>query len=240
MYRSPDEIFPQSVKVIEMSQSDFMLPEIDYLDEVMEGKHQKKYDFVYSMSPGSDDLSTGCDTWGAFAKNWSFATQALEVMCGDLNMTGVLLGTIDAQGHACSIPESCHGKVVQTKFLSQQEAFDYMRQSKFLFLPQVHDASPRIATQAMTLNVPLFMNDNIVGGWKYINQATGEFFHDLSDFKMNLNKLMGSLGSYEPRNFVRKEYGSERSGKKLREFVELNFGDRVQLPEGKMLIPSGA
>jgi hypothetical protein len=48
MYHNPDEIFPDHVKVVQMSQSDFGLPAVDYQNEVDEGKHIKRFDFAYS------------------------------------------------------------------------------------------------------------------------------------------------------------------------------------------------
>merc|ERR1711948_193934 len=91
---------------------------------------------------------------------------------------------------ACSIPPSCNGKMIQTTFLSQEEYFNYLKQSRFAFLPQVHDASPRVITQALSLDIPLLMNDNIIGGWKYLNHKTGEFFHDMSDFRASLKRIL--------------------------------------------------
>jgi hypothetical protein len=91
------------------------------------------------------------------------------------------------------------------------------------------------------MNVPLLMNDNIVGGWKYLNEKTGEFFHDIHDFKSRLRKLLDSLDTYAPRDYVSSNYGNEISGVKFKDFVMEHWGDRVTLPEGtKWLVPSGA
>ena len=62
------------------------------------------------------------------------------------------------------------GLITQTTFLPQNEFHDYIKQSRFVFLPQVHDASPRVSTQALALNKPLLTNWHISGGWKYMNQ----------------------------------------------------------------------
>lgn len=237
MYR--DNLLPANVKVLNMSQSDFTLPDIDYEEEVAVGQHLKRFDFAYVMS----DLNTTtgeCDSWGAYAKNWSFVRDyALDILCGELDMTGVLMVTKDAKsGKSCDIPPACRGKVVQTPFLPQAQVFDYMRQSRFLFLPQVWDASPLVATQALTLNVPLVVNKNIVGGWKYVNNKTGMFFHDHSDLRDSVEHLMANLDQYEPRKHVLEKYGDKNAGVKLRKFVEENFGDRVKLPPGDLLIPA--
>merc|ERR1712039_816356 len=102
---------------------------------------------------------------------------------GEYNMTGVLVATKDKAGKkACSIPAVCKGRIKQTSYLpNQRDYFDYLRQSRFAFLPQVHDASPRVSTQALTLDVPILMNWYIMGGWKYVTEQpgelrTGEFF----------------------------------------------------------------
>lgn len=74
-----------------------------------------------------------------------------------------------------------------------------MKQARFQFLPQIHDASPRVAAQAMMHDLPLLMNAHISGGWKYVDdqctttpcpiqghveeQRTGEFFTGLDDFR---------------------------------------------------------
>lgn len=114
-------------------------------------------------------------------------------------------------------------------------------QSRFVFLPQIYDASPRVSSQALALNVPVLMNRNILGGWKYLNEKTGEFFHDLSDFKDSLRKLMSKLDFYEPRTYIEGNYGNELAGRKFLEFVKENWGDRNLFPpDSRLLLPAGA
>ncbi|CAE7501180.1 MFSD6, partial [Symbiodinium sp. CCMP2456] len=93
------------------------------------------------------------------------------------------------------------GLITQTTFLSQDEFFAYVKQSRFLFLPQVHDASPRVITQALALDVPLLMNRNLIGGWKYLTETTGEFFSDATDIKQSAQRLLTKAagGEYSPR-----------------------------------------
>jgi len=234
MHREPEKLFPSHVKLLLLSQSDFALP----------GPAQavpKKYDFTFS---GSDqDVDQDCVGWSSFAKNWTFAKEALEVMCGE-RMTGVLVATKNKPGtKACSIPASCKGLITQTTFLSQDEFFAYVKQSRFLFLPQVHDASPRVITQALALDVPLLMNRNLIGGWKYLTETTGEFFSDATDIKQSAQRLLTKAagGEYSPRRYVDENAGDQISGSRLREFVETNFPERVKLPQGtRLLFPSGA
>ena len=98
-----------------------------------------------------------------------------------------------------------------------------------LIVPNIHDASPRVVTEAMCMNLPVLMNKNILGGWKYINNKTGEFFNDISDFEVNMNKIVNNLNKYEPRKYFINNYGIINSGKKLLNFVRTNFGNRVNL-----------
>lgn len=227
MYHHPERIYPAHVKTLLMSQSDFSLPE-------RQAPLPKKYDFALS---GTDqDVENNCVGWSSYAKNWTFVLQALDVMCGELNMTGVLAATKSKSGEkACTIPASCEGKMLQTSFLPQQEMWDYIKQSHFLFAPQVHDASPRVVPQALELNTPVLMNRNIIGGWKYVNERTGEFFNDMGDFRESLQKIMHNAkagGVYEPRKYIEEVAGGDVSGQRLFRFIDENFQDRVKLPEG--------
>jgi hypothetical protein len=231
-------VFPSDVKLVQLSQSDFALPEPGVPME-------KKYDFVFS---GTDqDVLNDCVGWSSFAKNWTFVLQALEVMCSEFHLTGVLVATMAKPqfgDQACSIPKSCEGKVLQTRFLDQGDFFSYVKQSHFAFVPQVHDASPRAAAQALALNTPVFMNWHLIGGWKYVNSETGEFFHDMSDFRGSLQRILRNAKAgnvYKPRDYMLKHYGDEISGARLKNFVQENFKDRVTLPKDcRLLIPSGA
>lgn len=240
MYPNPENIFPSNVSVIQMSHSDFSVLEIDYDAEVAQGKHKKLYDFMYVMTNTENEVKKNCTGWGAYAKNWPLAKKGMDIMCSEMNFTGVVLGIVDSNGNSCEIPPSCQDKVFTAQYVNYFEAMNFMRQSKFLFLPQVYDASPRVAVEAMSLNVPLLMNNKIVGGWKYINEQTGEFFNDnMSDFRMSVAKLVSKLDSYAPRSYVELNYGKQKAGNKLRAFVEDNFSNRVNLPKNcQLLIPS--
>lgn len=78
-----------------------------------------------------------------------------------------------------------------------------------------------------------------------IEGETGEFFHDMSDFKDSLRKILdntrGMDSPYKPLELVKKSYGNVNSGKRLFEFVTKHWGDWINFPDGtKSLIPTGA
>jgi len=225
------KVFPPHVKTLLMSQSDFSLPSFPPRDYTV----PRKYDFTYSASD-CDVLSDG-KGWCGWSKNWTFVKEALNLMCGEMKLTGVLVATKDKSGkHAYTMPESCKGRMIQTTYLAKQDDFfDYLKRSRFSFLPQVHDASPRVSTQALAMDVPILMNHHIAGGWKYVNDQTGEFFHDMSDFRQSLEKILKNADiphRYEPRKWVLENYGSGNSGKRLLDFVKEHFSDRVAFPRG--------
>lgn len=245
MMHDPQQHFPESVETILMSQSDFNLEEAERFGR-QRANEEVIYDFVYSG--GDQDVDNDCVGWASYNKNFSFVREALEVMCSnEYNVTGVLVANKNkADTKACTIPPQCEGKIVQTTFLDQSKFFGYLAKARWAFLPQVCDASPRVSTQALSMNKPLLMNDNIMGGWKYLKPGeTGELFHDMSDFKESLRRILdntrGASHPYKPLKFVKEHYGSAKAGVKLLEFIKEKFGDRVAFPEGtRYIIPTGA
>ena len=78
------------------------------------------------------------------------------------------------------------------------------------------------------------MTKDIIGGWHYINDQTGEFvdLYNFDSFEKTLAKFLKKLenNEYQPRDWFIKNYGKYNSGKKLLKFVqevfkedELNF-----------------
>eukprot|EP00929_Paragymnodinium_shiwhaense_P014120 TRINITY_DN122004_c0_g1_i1.p1 TRINITY_DN122004_c0_g1~~TRINITY_DN122004_c0_g1_i1.p1 ORF type:complete len:519 (+),score=54.47 TRINITY_DN122004_c0_g1_i1:43-1599(+) len=237
MMREPEKSFPPQVKTILLSQSDFQLPtNYPFRDYSV----PKKYDFTYSAS--DCDVESDGNGWCGWSKNWTFVKSALHVMCSpEFNLRGVLVATKNkANTKAYSIPPECKDRIIQTTFLAdQRDYFNYLRQSRFAFLPQVHDASPRVSTQALALDVPILMNYHIMGGWKYVTEKTGEFFHDMGDFKESLRTILRNSDiphRYEPRKWVFDNYGNDNSGKRLLEFVKAHFSHRVRFPKHTRLL----
>jgi hypothetical protein len=59
-----------------------------------------------------------------------------------------------------------------------------------LIAPNVHDASPRVLAEAMCVNTSILVNKYIVGGWKYVQPETGEFFSSPEDIIDAWDRLM--------------------------------------------------
>ena len=102
---------------------------------------------------------------------------------------GLLIGR-----SGCDLPEGCSGfdikefdndetkdfldiDLVTTEKLGYYELNKKYDEAKMIFIPNIHDASPRVVTEAMGHNIPCLMNNNIVGGWKYIKCFDGHNEH---------------------------------------------------------------
>ena len=116
-------------------------------------------------------------------------------MCKKYSYKGLLIGR-----SGCKLPDGCDStKLVTTSKLDCWEMLKKYSECKFIFIPNVSDASPRVLTEALCHNLPCLVNKNIVGGWKYVTEETGEFFTDENDFCEKLEKLMSNINKYTPR-----------------------------------------
>ena len=67
--------------------------------------------------------------------------------------------------------------------------------------------------------VHFLVNYNILGGWKYVNKQTGEFFNDENDFDQSLQTLLNNYDNYQPNQYFSNNYGNEHTGVELRDFL---------------------
>ena len=229
-----------------MSESDFCDCNVNKPDPSI----KKKYDFIYICH--RDALSNcSSDEWVAFNKNLKLAKKCISILCKEKKLKGLLVGR-----SGCELPEGCEGfdinefkndenkellDIVTTSKLNYYDMIKKYDECKLIFIPNIHDASPRVVTEAMAHNIPCLMNKNIVGGWKYIKSydghnelPSGEFFNDETDFKEMIDKMIKNIDKYEPRQFFVSNYGIIRTGKKLKKFIYDVFGDKVNIPQEKI------
>ena len=253
-FREPKDYLPDSMKRICISESDFCDCNINKPDLSIE----KKYDFIYICH--RDDLKNcSPDEWVAYNKNLILAKKCIEMLCLE-NKDRVLKNKPKIKGlligrSGCDLPEGCSGfdleefkndetkdfldiDLITTHKLGYYELNKKYDEAKMIFIPNIHDASPRVVTEAMGHNVPCLMNSHIVGGWKYIHCfdgknefPSGEFFDDETNFKENFFKILNNLDKYEPRKHFVKNYGIVRTGRKLKNFIFDVFGDKVNIPK---------
>lgn len=225
-FRNPENYFPDNIPRLLLSESDFCDCNANKPNPTIE----KEYDFIYICLKQNEKNKT-CDDWATFNKNWSLAKKCLSIMCNKFKLKGALIGRKD-----CKIDISCKNLMHTTNSLSNEELRKYYNKSKFIFLPNEKDASPRVLTEAFNHNLPCLINKNILGGWKYINHQTGEFFENEKDIEQSLNKLLINMknNQYTPRKYFLQNYGVINSGKKLKRFLYAHFKNDINIPEDQV------
>ena len=228
--------FRDPYKYISSNKPKLLLSESDFSDETIikpDLKTKKKYDFIY-FSPKSDNKSKKCkNDWTSHNKNWKLALKCLEIMCSEYKLKGLLVGREN-----CSLPKSCHKLMETTDFIPWYDLLKKYNECRFIFVPNIHDASPRTITEALSSNIPILVNKNILGGWKYVTYQTGEFFHNEDDIRPALDKLLQNMDRYTPRKYYLENYGIVRSGQKLLNFVRTNFNDKIKIKDNcRYLVP---
>lgn len=177
---------------------------------------KKKYDFMYCCLKDNDKCNPG---WQSYNRNWDVAKKCLEVFCGKFGLRGVLIGREN-----CEFTDKCNGIVEVIPFLPFDKFQEKMQECRFLFVPNISDASPRILTECISYNMPVLVNYNILGGWNnVIPGVTGEFFTSEKDVEEAVGKIMKNYDNYKPREWFVNNRGKKNSGKILAKFLIENF-----------------
>lgn len=176
----------------------------------------KEYDFIYVCLEDNDKCEPG---WQSFNRNWNLAKECLEVMCGQFGLRGVLVGRTN-----CEFTKKCNGIVKVVPFLEFDAFQREMQKCRFLFVPNIADASPRVITEAMCYNMPVLVNRDILGGWHYVKPGiTGEFFTNARNIVPALQSLTTNINSYYPRRYFMQHHGKHRDGRRLAAFLKKHY-----------------
>jgi glycosyltransferase involved in cell wall biosynthesis len=202
-FRQPDDYIPLALPKALISESDFV-DDRTVSPEAIHGSSVpgKDFDFVYVCLPGR---------WTEMTKNWELAKACLYRLCDDLGLKGLLLG----RWQILDLPFSRNLTIVGD--VPRPTALQYVGRSRMLFVPSVMDASPRLLAEALCLDVPILVNRQILGGWKYVTQATGVFFDSEDDVAHAAARCLS--GSTDPRAWYRANHGPERSSLRLSRFL---------------------
>lgn len=155
-FKWPVQYIPQSIPYLLLSETDqyehlstlYAFPEVP-----------KEYDFCISI-PGGE--------WNAWIRGLEVARQWINEMADTMGLRVLVIGDIRETDFS--------SKVKVVKFQPWRQFLEYVNKSKALLCASKHDASPRVLMEALALNVPILVNENILGGWKYVNEVTGDFF----------------------------------------------------------------
>lgn len=215
-HRDPDALGIPSGHRLQLVESDFADP-MHLCAHTDCANTEKTIDFIYSLPSELSDAKLNqnrCSVeWQAHCRNWSLAKKCIPILCNTLNLKGAIIGR-DCEDDVITLDVRHSVTLYQT--LAYSNFLTLMRKARFLFVPNVSDASPRVITEAMSMNVPVIMNKNIIGGWKYVNDETGAFFTDMNDLHGAVRHVLTLKNVQEA--YLR-EWGRQKSSKKFARFL---------------------
>jgi hypothetical protein len=210
-FRFPNDYIPKHIPKMLLSESDFT-----NINHVKPNENQvKEYDLIYVCLNDSDEECV--EGWQAYNRNWTLAKKCLSLLCEKFNLKILIVGRTK-----CTI-KYCNSNIQTIPFQLYWDFLGYMKKAKVLFVPNISDASPRVITEALSCDLRILVNYGIVGGWKYINEHTGEYFNDENDFMDKLIKVFQHYNNYKPREWLVENFGYLNSGKKLLGFLKENY-----------------
>ena len=227
-FREPEKYIKHNIPLLLCSESDF-----NALDLVkLKPAKKKKYDYICVQPKNNPKCTPG---WHHYYKNWPLCEKVIKVLSDEMGLKGLVIGWED-----CPIHIKNKKLVKTTGFLEYFEFIQKLRESKFLLLPNLEEASPRIETEAMAADVPIFVYENILGGWKYVNNETGVFFNE-KNIKKKAQKMMNNIKAgnvYHPRKHYTDNYDKVQ-GKILRDWLKELYPEMTDCEWVKFAISSG-
>jgi len=200
-------------RTIDISESDFYNSEKDT-------NETKKYDFIYICNKDSDTCPL--DGWNAFNRNFDLAKKCFPIMCKEFGLKGLIVGRDN-----CGLEKEYGNQLEVIGWLDWHVLQQKMRESKFLFVPNIFDASPRVIAECITKDLAVLMNRNILCGFKYVNYETGELFTDETDIRTALTNLLNKQYKISPKTWWEENYSQEIMQKKMCNFLKECFPNEL-------------
>ena len=175
--------------LINMTESEFA----NYETHKPDPSVKKEYDFIYvclkdgDRKPEDKDCPDG---WQSTVREFKKAKKLMDIMCKKYKMHGLLIGRI-----GCEPPPNCHQLMELTDFMEYNTFIKQYNKCKFLFLPNRIEAAARVQTESMCYNLPALVNKDILGGWQFVNDKTGEFMDidNLEEFEKTLDNFLNKI-----------------------------------------------
>ena len=201
-FRDPDRYLPKDVPRILFSNSDNMDPDRVWRTASRSGPLRKLWDFFYTCLP---------DEANVVRKNWDLAKRCVLRFAEELGLRGLLVG-LDG---VSDVPQ--HPRLQVCPQLDWPMFLRCLAESRVAFFPNTWDPSPRVMAEALCLDVPILVNRDILGGWKYVTSDTGRFFDAERDAVAAMAELRSaSLG---PRQWFCRHFGRANAGPRLAGFI---------------------
>lgn len=199
-FRDPDRYLPPGTPRMLVSGSDFINDELAWEVLTEGGRPAKRWDVVYSCLV----------TWlNELQKNWELA-KACILRLADAGLRVAVVGRASLPG----LPP--HPNIDLLPQVSWSEFIRITASARVAFLPNWWDASPRVLTEALAVDVPVLVHRQILGGWKYLAPETGRFFDNEGDVVDTCFELLDSASTLHPRDwFTGNGYGRHRAAQRL-------------------------
>jgi len=200
-----------------------LLSESDFIDPAIVTSYKRldhpKWDFYYFTIGGS---------LGIKYKGLDLFAECLSVLCGEFGLKGVVVqyGRFNrknylSEKHLDLIEKYKQNLKIVNRFLSNSQIACLMSSCRFGFFPNYLDCSPLLLTESLVRKCPILVNENILGGWKYVNEETGSFF--------NVNNVGDKIEFILKNNFSNiksyymSKYGYKNSAIRFAKFMSNHF-----------------
>lgn len=187
-FKNPKLFIPDSIPYVFISESDLYQ---NYEKLLKLTELPKKYDIIANIPDGE---------WNNYVRNLKIAQKWLNYASNILNLNVIIVGKNRQKDFSSKI-------TIINDFLGQDSFFEILNSSKCLFIASEFDASPRIIVEAISLNVPVLVNKNILGGWKYINTDTGLFFDPDENIENRFSKFFSA--TFNPKKYALNNFNYE-------------------------------
>jgi hypothetical protein len=197
-FRDPDRYLPPGVPRMLVSGSDFVDEKRAERAAWSGGRPVKRWDLAYSCLPN----------WlNELQKNWDLG-MSCALRLAEAGARVVIVGRAGVPGAPRHPNIDC---------LPELPGEDFLRvtaESRVSLLPNWWDASPRVLTESLVLDVPILVHRQILGGWKYVTPQTGLFFDDETDVVDAFFALLDS--PVHPRDWLFENgYGQDRAARRF-------------------------
>ena len=183
-FKLPRQFIPASIPYLLLSETD----QYEYFPTLLNMKSvPKEYDFVVSMPGGA---------WNSWIRGLDVAQQWINYMAETMGLRILVIGN-DRQ-------TDFSPKVTVLEFQPWRQFMECISKCNALFCASKYDASPRVLIEAMALNLPVLVNENILGGWKYVNDVTGQFFCPDEPIGPAVTQFMNKIHQhgFHPRSWI--------------------------------------
>ena len=195
-FRDTLAYFPASIPALLYSESD-QYPHGPVLYGINEAK---RFDCFVTIQDGA---------WNGWVRGLDILVRWVNFMADTLNLKVLVCGN--------NRKKNFSPRVTVIDFQPWHLFLKAMSSAKFFLCASGYDASPRVILEAIGLNLPVLVNENILGGWKYINGYTGTFFNPVESIKKKIETFLTDIneGRYAPRRWMQENFNVEQNKAEL-------------------------